>query len=70
MEEKMAYIFGDYLVEFVKDNAQINGEVFYPGEKTPVGKVTCHFYNYSNHNQYHTSNKQESVIQNKYNMYC
>lgn len=47
MEEKMAYIFGNYLVEFVKDNGQISGEVFYPGEKTPVGKVTCHYYNYN-----------------------
>lgn len=47
MQEKIAYIFGNYLVEFVKDNGQINGEVFFPGEKIPVGKVTCHYYSYS-----------------------
>lgn len=44
----MAYIFGSYLVEFVRDKHQITGEVFYPGERAPVGKVTCHFYNYNN----------------------
>lgn len=43
----MAYIFGDYLIEFVKDGHLIVGEVFYPGEKSSVGKITCHFYNYN-----------------------
>lgn len=47
MGEKMAYIFDNYLVEFVKDDRQIIGEVFYPGETTPVGKISCHYYNYS-----------------------
>lgn len=60
MEEKMAYIFGNYLVEFVKDKSQINGEVFYPGEKSPVGKVTCHFYNYSNPDDT-SHNKDDSI---------
>lgn len=56
----MAYIFGNYLVEFVKDDAQIVGEVFYPGEKIPVGKVTCHFYNYNDHED--KSHKKDDSI--------
>ncbi|MBR3645324.1 MAG: methyltransferase domain-containing protein [Lachnospiraceae bacterium] len=47
MEEKMAYIYGDYLVELVKDGHHIVGEAFYPGEKSSVGKISCHFYNHN-----------------------
>jgi len=51
LEEKMAYMYDEYLVEFVKDSRQICGEVFYPGEKSPVAKVTGHFYCYSDHEE-------------------
>jgi len=44
----MAYIFGDYLVEFVKDGEKLNGEAVLTGETTPAGKVSCHFYNHNN----------------------
>jgi SAM-dependent methyltransferase len=60
VEEKMAYIFGDYLVEFVKDGEKLNGEAVLTGETTPAGKVCCHFYNHNNPED--TSHKKDDSL--------
>ena len=48
MEDQMAYVYGEYIVQFTKDGHTIRAEATYPGEVTPAGTLTGHLYCYSN----------------------